>query len=580
MKNKINHIIIAIGVALGVFNLSSCIEETFPKNMAVPENISSSSKSLDYLLNSLPAFLTTWDTYYGSGSGYEQDWGYPCQMYMRDLLCDDFPMSDNGFNYWDGIEQGTYLRWAYYFPFYYYYSFIKNANNIVKTAEIAVNSGNNAARYHLGQGYGYRAFLYLDICRMYEYRKTGVDYLDQEAEKRGIMGLTIPLIDEKTTLNEMKHNPNAPFWRMYRFIMNDLNNAEAMLDGTTRPNKLFMSKGVIYGLKTRLWLAMASRFDQSSADLAVQIEHENDDDGYAPLGITSANDCFAKAAEYAQKAMNTENFKPLTEEEWTNTTTGFNTANDAWMFGTLVDSKEQINKSFWYTFQGWLCSEAAWSMTSYNQYRCISKALYDKIGLGDWRRASWVNPYDAGKTTIPAGYKTKMTGANWAKLPPYANMKFRAGSGAITENDLETGLIASIPLMRIEEMYFDYFEAIAHTQGVPAAAKALQDFVNKNRYTDDSYVCSATTMEDFIKDLMVQRRIEFWGEGLVYFDYKRLNLPVIRGYAGSNYEPEYQLNSYAGYVAPWMNYIITEIEADANDGIILAPDPSGAILPQ
>lgn len=59
MKNKINHIIIAIGVAFGVLNLSSCIEETFPKNMAVPDNISSSSKSLDYLLNSLPAFLTT-----------------------------------------------------------------------------------------------------------------------------------------------------------------------------------------------------------------------------------------------------------------------------------------------------------------------------------------------------------------------------------------------------------------------------------------------------------------------------------------------------------------------------------------
>ena len=159
-------------------------------------------------------------------------------------------------------------------------------------------------------------------------------------------------------------------------------------------------------------------------------------------------------------------------------------------------------------------------------------------------------------------------------------MKFRAGSGAITSNDLETGLIASIPLMRVEEMYFDYFEAIAHTQGVPAAAKALQDFMNKNRYTDGSYVCNATTMEDFIKDLMVQRRIEFWGEGLVYFDYKRLNLPVIRGYEGTNYEKEYRLNSYNGYVAPWMNYIITEIEADANDGIILAPDPSGAILPQ
>ena len=112
MKRNINHIIAAMGMALGVLSLSSCIEETYPNDKAVPGQISSSSKSLEYLANSLPSFLTTWNTY--GGSTYTQDWGYPCQMYMRDLLCEDFPMSDNGYNYWSYIEDGSTLRYAYY----------------------------------------------------------------------------------------------------------------------------------------------------------------------------------------------------------------------------------------------------------------------------------------------------------------------------------------------------------------------------------------------------------------------------------------------------------------------------------
>ena len=296
-------------------------------------------------------------------------------------------------------------------------------------------------------------------------------------------------------------------------------------------------------------------------------------------------DCYAKAAEYAQKAIHSDGYKPLTQAEWTDVKTGFNTANDSWMFGTLVNSKEQINTAAWYTFLGWMCSESTWGMPNYNAYRCIGKALYDKISEKDWRRYSWVNPDDAGeqkdaegKACVPAGYETQLSASQWANLPAYANLKFRAGSGS---NDvLETGLIASLPLMRVEEMYFDYFEAIAHTQSVAAAAQALQNFVNTYRYTDDSYQCEATDMDSFIQALMVQRRIELWGEGLVMFDYKRLNLPVQRNYVGSNYEASYRLNSYSGYVAPWMNYMIPEDEKDRNPAVVLPPNPSGVITAQ
>ncbi len=567
----------AAGVTLTVCGLTGCIEETTPKNEATPSQISSSSKSLEYLANSLPAFLTTWNTY--GSTYYTEDWGYPCQMYMRDLLGEDFPANDNGYNYWLYIEDGSTLRYAYYYPYYYYYTFIKNANNVISASKSAVEGGNDSAKPYLGQGYGYRAMLYLDVSRLYEYRLTGVKSLDDEAKKDSVIGVTVPIVKETTTAKELTNNPCAPFYTMYRFIMNDLNLAEEALDGYNRSIVAFMDKSVIYGLKTRLWLTMASRFEQSSEDLAKQIEADKNEDGYGTLGITSANDCFAKAAEYAEKAINSNGYRPLTDIEWSNPETGFNSANRSWMFGTLVNSKEQINTGSWYTFLGWMCSEATWAMPyNYKTYRCIGKALYDKIGKKDWRRNSWVNPDDAGLSYVPSNYESNMADADWANLPAYANIKFRAGSGDL--DDLTTGLIASLPLMRVEEMYFDYIEAIAHTRGVADAAAALQDFVNTYRYTDGSYTCTAKDMDSFIDALMVQRRIEFWGEGLVFFDYKRLNLPVQRHYSGSNYEANYQLNSYKGHVAPWMNYMIPEDEKDRNPAVVIAPNPSGAITAQ
>lgn len=556
---------------------AGCIEETFPSDMATPEQIQG-SKSLEYLTNSLPAYLVTWDTY--GSSNNTQDWGYPCQMYMREIMGEDFPMSDNGYNYWAWLENAISLRYMYYYPYYYYYSFIKNANNVISQANLMKPEENDAIRHNLGIGLGYRAMLYLDLCRLFEYKATGVASLDSEAQEKGCYGITVPIVKENTTKDELTNNPCAPFYTMYRFIMNDLNRAEECLKGYSRSSKALMDQSAVYGLKTRLWLDMASRFEKDPEALAKQIEAEDDTDGYGKLGITSANDCFAKAAECALKVISNPACTPLTQEEWSDPDTGFNTPQPSWLLGTSITSKEQINYNYWNTFLGTMASEADWGMTnvSYNAYRCISTALYRKISDSDWRKNSWVSPDDAGKNPAPEKYRTTVSETKWSEIPAYANLKFRPGSGSLTS--VETGLIACLPMMRVEEMYFDYFEAIAHTEGVSAAASKLQEFMNTYRYTDGSYTCEAADMDSFISELMIQRRIEFWGEGVNYFDYKRLSLAVTRKYDDTNYEAEYRLNSIKGYVAPWMNYMIPESEKDRNQAVIISPNPSGVISAQ
>ncbi len=574
MKKNITRLALC-AAALLVF-ATGCIEETLPKTEATPESIERSTSSMEYMLNGLSSYFMAYDTW--GSSGNTNDWGYPCQLYMREVMGEDFPVYDSSYDYWSYIESGSSLRYAAYYTWFYYYQFIKNTNNVIALVPDPDNAEAKAA-HCLGQALGLRAMLYMELSSCFEYRTTQVESLNADAQSMGVMGLTVPIVDENTSKTDLSSNPRVPFQTMYRFIMTDLNRAEKYLEGYEQVTKAHVNRAVVYGLKARLWLDMASRFDREPDALAKQTSAEGSSDGYDDLEIRSATECYTKAAEYARKAISGGN-TPLTEDQWMNSKTGFNTPQSSWMLGTYVTSKEEVNTSYYYnSFVGQITSEPTWSMARYGKaFRMIGKSLYDKISDSDWRKNSWIAPEDAGKTDIPEKYTTELKGDAWSKLPAYSNLKFRAGSGSIST--IETGLIASLPIMRVEEMYFILFEATAHTDGIAAAADAMADFLNTYRYTDGSYTCEATDFDSFITELMIQRRIEFWGEGINYFAYKRLGLPITRSYDGTNWLSSQRLNTKAGYTAPWMNYVVPEYERDSNPSVILSPDPSGTIIAQ
>lgn len=574
MKKNMIRLLGALCAVSSLVLATGCIEETLPKTEATPETIEKSTSSMEYMLNGLSSYFVAYDTW--GSSGNTNDWGYPCQLYMREVMGEDFPVYDASYDYWSHIESGSGLRYAAYYSWFYYYKFIKNTNNVIALVPDPANAETKAV-YCLGQALGLRAMLYMELSTCFEYRITQVESLNADAQSMGVVGLTVPIVDENTSKTDLNNNPRVPFYTMYRFIMTDLNRAETYLEGYEQATKAHANRAVVYGLKARLWLDMASRFDREPDALAKQMSAEGSSDGYDDIGINSAMDCYAKAAEYARKAIGGGN-TPLTEDQWMNSKTGFNTPQSSWMLGTYVTSKEEVNTGYYYnSFVAQIASEPTWGMPRYGSaFRLISKSLYDKISDSDWRKNSWISPDDAGKTEIPEKYRTELKGDAWSRLPAYANLKFRAGSGSIST--IETGLIASLPIMRVEEMYFIRFEAIAHTEGVAAAAKEMADFLNTYRYTDGSYNCEATDLDSFITELMVQRRIEFWGEGINFFAYKRLGLPITRSYDGTNWLSSQRLNTKAGYTAPWMNYVLPEYERDNNQGVILNPDPSGTII--
>ena len=78
---------------------------------------------------------------------------------------------------------------------------------------------------------------------------------------------------------------------------------------------------------------------------------------------------------------------------------------------------------------------------------------------------------------------------------------------------------------------------------------------------------------------MFQKRVELWGEGLTFFDIKRLDMSVTRGYPGTNFKEPARLNTNGR--PAWLNMSIVVTEERNNKALagFENPDPSGAYTP-
>lgn len=564
-------ILLTLGLASATA-FTGCIDETFPSNMATAEQVSSDPQAIATIVDAMSNYLVATATY-GSSSTY-YDAGIPSQMIARDAMCEDMPVSSTDYDWYAGFTraQGLSAAWGVY-PYYYWYSFIERINNVLKEADLETESED--LRHQYGILYGYRAMCYMDLVRMFEYRATGIASLDDKATADGIWGQTVPILEAREyTVADLVRNPRAPFQTMYRFMMTDLNRAEELIQGYVRPKVSLLDESVINGFKARMWLEMATRFNDFPEDLATQLAAEGTEDGYDDLGITSALECYQKAYAYAEKVIN-GGYTPLTSEQWHDPYTGFNTpdSNNSWVWGSYITNETEA-PGRWYAFGGTMSSDCSWGWTSpeYAAFRCISSYLFEEISYSDWRKTSWVDPEDAGRPNN-RGYYT-MAGDNFTSIPEYGNLKFRVPD----VDDYQKGKIASVPFMRVEEMYLIRAEAAYHTNGLGDAVSKLKDFVNTYRYTDNSYDVEATDYDSFIDALMIQKRIELWGEGLVYFDYKRLRLGIDRAYTGTNFLDNMKLKTARGYVAPWLNQYMPETIITTKDSNFKGnPNYSGVV---
>lgn len=571
MKQKYITKLIAAACFSSMASFSSCIEEVFPEtSYATTDQVGQSDQALDAMVSSVVGFINQYQTY---GRQFYHEFGYCGYALLRESACEDFFCYTPRFDFFDTYGTCNELGDADVVNtiWYYYYKYLNSVNNALQALDAADETAKNSI--YRGICLSYRALIYMDLARMYEYKKTGISNLDSEAESKNLYGLTVPIVTQDTEEAEGRNNPRVPFYTMYEFILNDLENAENLLASYQRPTKNMPCTPVIHGMMARMWLEMGSRFELYPSDLATL----NSNTG---LNIASAQECFAKAADYSRKVINESGAVPLNKKEWfggDNYTEGFNSVlSNAWVWGSIMTTQDIY--SYWLNYAGSMCPEQTFGYgnAKWKGYKMISKKLFDQIPDADWRKTTWIAPEDAGKAP-GTKYKTLLTDELFEDMPAYTGIKYRPKNGEM--DDYTIGAAIDYPLMRIEEMYLIEAEAIAHSQSLAAGIAALEKFVNNYRYDTSSgtYTCQVSDLKEFQNKLIEQKRIEFWAEGILYWDYKRLELQVVRGYPETNAPAGYRFNSLEGYCAPWMNIFISLYENIFNKGAILNPDPSQAI---
>ena len=566
MKRILHNIILSVAaVAVSV----SCIQETVPVGGSVTqEQVSASKSALMSMINSIPATLyASGAAGYAGSYGDHTDFGMPgVHLRLEHMLEDIATMADNPYYnrfyaYDMNMAQGAdYTYCAYFWD--YYYTLIRLANDVIASIKPAVEEGSTdekemtELRHILGQAYAYRAWFYFDLARLFEPK------LNKYTDVSHLRHLTVPIVDENTTIDDTKDNARVDRETMYKFIFDDLAKAEDLLDKSKNSfNAPTMMS--IYGTYARAYLELGAAYKEYNGNPNPEV-----------LPLTQ-EEAYRKAAEYARKVIDESGKTPLTQAQWEDPTTGFNSAasNNAWIWGISV-SAESLNNLL--SFISHMSAEAAWGYARYAQFG-VSSSLYDMIPDADWRKHSWLDPQKenyyaykfAGTASDKAGF---LSGGQAAK--PYVALKFRPAQGEC--NDFNIGNAGDYCLMRIEEMYFIEMEAQANLD-LNKGIQLLKDFVKTYRYK--SYDKNPQSWEDFKTEYMLQKRIEFWGEGILLFDYKRLNVGINRAFAGSNHPSVFRLAATDGRSPQW-NIVITRAEFQSNTAIKDSnnnPDPSSKI---
>jgi hypothetical protein len=121
--------------------------------------------------------------------------------------------------------------------------------------------------------------------------------------------------------------------------------------------------------------------------------------------------------------------------------------------------------------------------------------------------------------------------------------------------------------MRASEMFLIEAEALARAGNDSQAAQVLFNFASQR---DPEYTLTTNTGAALIEEIMIQRRIELWGEGFRFYDLKRLNLPLNR--VGANHV-ETVINSKFEEPAgtPNWQFKIPISELNANENMVQNP---------
>ncbi|MDR3253305.1 MAG: RagB/SusD family nutrient uptake outer membrane protein [Tannerella sp.] len=425
---------------------------------------------------------------------------------------------------WYTVMNGTYIEnnnsIYNYYPWYYYYMLIGNANLFVSKIDEA--EGSEADKNFLkAQALTFRAYSYMQLVQFYCYR------WDDSNNGASVTNLLDGLILRTEENMGERDLPLVSSGEIYKQIYADLDQAISLYESSNAIKR------------ENVW--------EPNINVAYAT--------YARTAITRKD--YEKAETMAAKAR--EGFKLMSVDEYK---AGFSMANSEWIWGSYGGDDQTL---YYYGFHSYMAYDANTSINrSYPV--CISKTLYDKIPATDIRTGLFLDPgsttYSATTGVVAAALATQVradhpTMLSSHSVAAYMNFKFSVnGSYGV----------GFIPHFRSSEMLLIEAEA-KYFRNQEFGAQAALNELTRDSKRDPSYECTATGAA-LLAEIKTYRAIELWGEGFDWMDKKRYSEPIVRvAFAdGGNFYSTTAITIPVGMYNKW-TYVTPLIETQNNQAL-------------
>jgi hypothetical protein len=475
MKKVIKNILFVTALTA---SLSACKKdylETDPTDSVETEVAFSTTKYVKLAVNGL-ARMTT-QQYLSSqgfnGEGTIKMWygNYPGNHFSLDLA--GWAVITN--HQYNENVSSIYL----YYPWYYYYKVIANANAIIGRVDAAEGPDSEKALYK-AQALCYRAYSFMMLAQLYGNRW-------DDTNNGSTPGVVLRL-DESTG-----DIPRSTMLETYNQIYADLNQAITLFTTTA---------------------AGYSRNPSFNYEMNVNVAYAI----YARAALNRQD--YPNAESFALKAR--AGYPLMTVQEYN---TGFNMPNKEWIWSSYGGTTENL---FFYSFFSYIGYNSSASNVR-TVPKMISRELYNKIPTTDIRRSLFLDPAGRFYTTSTGNavdtttlYKNTFVArpALQSNALVYAYMQFKFSA-------IELPGVGNMNHFRSSEMYLIEAEAKYRQAKPDVEIQNLLIDLTKTSGRDTGYV-NTKTGQALLDEIKLYRAIELWGEGFDWFDMKRWGDPIVR----------------------------------------------------
>lgn len=402
-----------------------------------------------------------------------------------------------------------------YYPWYYYYMIIGNANAIIDNVDAAAGSQKEKDLYK-AQSYTFRAYAYMMLAQLY-----GDRWSDSNAGETSALVLR--------TKDGTEDLPLSSLADTYKLIYQDLDQAIA----------LYNSSGL-----------------------------NRDKDANFQVNIDVAYATYARAALNREDYPNAEKYAKLARASYPLMNknaylAGFANPTSEWIWSIYDAADETI---YFYSYQAYIGYNSSASAVR-SIPKSISKELFEQIPATDIRKKLFLDPVESKLNFNATTGQGNAAGLAYIRnmypdIPTnsqaYAYMQFK-----IKANDMPG--IGQTNNFRSSEMLLIEAEAKYKQNRPDTEVQALLNELTNASGRDAAYNCTATGAALFT-EIKKYRAIELWGEGFDWFDMKRWGDPIKRTSFsdGGNFQDVLAITIEPDKINKW-KLVVPEKESNFND---------------